>query len=169
MGNHAGVSKEGITLAEVETAMRDVAGEHFPGIFKVLNREGWLSLTFSRTKWRKEIQHSSATFLDWCLEEGVYEHPTVGGNHPSCGIVGHTGYWLLIVFKHGIAEKISGTCFDESDERLHSPNLERYNTLRKYLSIGIEWTSRTLEQAIALERENIPDCMLPWFEELILR
>ena len=106
MGNIGGVRKDGLTLTAVETAMREVLDECFPGVFRVIGPESALGAESVAVQVIDRRPEDDLYLLVW-FDEGAGEDPVypglIGGKHPR---IGQFGYWLLSVIEFGIAKKL---------------------------------------------------------------
>lgn len=167
MGNTAGVIKDGITLLEVETAMRKVFDNKFPGIFEVVGPDTELTdkcvgLRFRNKNWRDALGNAGDWVLVWFTWD--YETTLIGGNHPN-GPGIHFGYWLLITAKHGVAKEIGGVCYDDGDGEERPPEPETYANFVQWMDR--QHSMRSLQERLLAEREEIPDLMLYWFDKMV--
>lgn len=161
MGNIGGVRKKGLTLKDVETAMREVLDEKFPGIF-VVNGPTAEYATVSLQLVDRENENSYV--LVW-RDEGAGPNSVypglIGGNHPRMGIF---GYWLLSIIAYGIANKLNTRVFDEgigyyrqSEVRAGAdPTFAEFIKKNGYESTWFLTKS--------FERKITPRSLWPWFD-----
>jgi hypothetical protein len=163
MGNIGGVRKKGLTLAQVEVAMREVVDAKFPGVFDVIGPSADFEGIALQVKVRKEDDLEYVLcWWDQGADDGVYPG-LIGGRHPR---MGDFGYWLLSVIEYGIAAKLKTRIYDEGIGYYRASELKKgagtWEEYRASNSFMVKTYNKVFMDPIW--RKEIPEPLWPWFD-----